>query len=127
MKILFLLVMLGLSMDAHALELKPLSESDRRVYYKDESTIVAFEKEYSGKAVCTSQAMNNPDEVARFEVVGSKDVLVVLCTSTLDGEENSVTVFKKGRPQKTKRLNAQKSSYRISEGQLKQIVEKLAQ
>ena len=122
-RILLFSVIFGLHVQAA--ELKKLASKDNRVYRKDDNTIFAFKKNYSGKSVCTEQAMINPEEVEIYEIAGNSNVLVLFCTSSLDGEENSITVFRKNKKPKTKRVTAPPSSYRIEDDTLKKIVTEL--
>ena len=89
-----------------------------------EEKIVAFEKEFAAKELCTESTLLNPDTVEVFET-GTPDQLVVLCPGGLDGETNVVTLFEKGKEPRSESVSPLDSSHRIEEDKLASTVEKL--
>ncbi len=88
-----------------------------------EEKIVAFEKEFAAKELCTESTLLNPDTVEVFET-GTPDQLVVLCPGGLDGETNVVTLFEKGKEPRSESVSPLDSSHRIEDDKLASTVEK---
>lgn len=70
---------------------------------------------------CNTATIENPDQLEVFQLKG-KDVTLVLCPGTLDGEDNLVTIFSKVHPPQTTKLKPPMGSAHVSEQQIKDLV-----
>jgi len=105
--------------------LKKINDTTTIISLFDKNKIVAGGKEWDALKYCNEETISNPDQLEAFSLNDQEDELVILCSGTLDGEENVVSIFsKKGSP-KTKRLRPVKSSSRISDKTLIKAVEEL--
>lgn len=76
------------------------------------------------EAHCNTATVENPDQLQVLQVKG-KDMTVVVCPGTLDGEENVVTIFSKSLPPQASKVKPPPSSSRVSEEQIKDLIAKL--
>lgn len=74
-------------------------------------------------AHCNTATVENPDQVEVIQVKG-KEITVVLCPGTLDGEENLITVFSKALPPQTTKVKPATSSSRVTDEQIADLVAK---
>ncbi|MES2963480.1 MAG: hypothetical protein V4760_06290 [Bdellovibrionota bacterium] len=72
---------------------------------------------------CNTSTIENPDQLEVFQVKG-KEMTVVLCKGTLDGEENVITLFTKARAPAITKLRPPSSSARVTDAQITELIAK---
>lgn len=85
-------------------------------------TLTLFGADVDAKPWCNEETLDNPEMA---EVWKSGDAAVLLCPGSLDGETNVVTLFRKGKPPKSKKVDPLKSSHRITDDVLRKAAETL--
>lgn len=87
--------------------------------------LIVNAKEWDAGKYCNEQSIANPEQIELYKLLQKKNDFVVLCTGTLDGEENVVTLFpSKGLP-KSRRVKPKSSSHRISDEVLRTTIREL--
>lgn len=82
---------------------------------------VAFDKHLGAEALCTDDAIANPDGVRIYRIAGRPEI-VFLCAPTMDGFDNGVAVFSAGAEPRTRKVEPEASSHMITEAVLKTTV-----
>ena len=82
-----------------------------------------FGKDIEAKKWCNEATLSNPDQAEVYALDGA---VVLLCTGTVDGEANVVTLFRKGREPSSKTVKPQVSSHRVTDEVLALIAVALA-
>lgn len=93
-----------------------LSKKQRLALQKQ--TLRIFETSYRAEKYCPPDVVIQADSLSIYSIPGRPDYRVVLCTGSLDGESNVVSVFSRQKGRKSKTVWPISSTYRISNAKL---------
>lgn len=107
------------------LTLVPRTLSKHQHLALEKEELQVFNRSYRAKKFCPSEIVVEPDSVELFTIRNRPRYRVALCTGSLDGVPNKVTVFTQNNKRKSKTLRPAFHTYRISNTKLIDTVEKL--
>lgn len=105
--------------------LKPHPEASKVTSTLSTGKLTVIGKEYDAKLYCNEQSLSNPEQIQVYALNGRLDRVLVLCTGSLDGEQNIATIFYPDRDPVKKELNPPKNSSRVTDRQLQDTFKKL--
>lgn len=112
---------------AWALKAERVPDTSLLIQHLGRGKLVVNGKEWDAKKYCNEQSIVNPEQIELYQLLQKTTAYVVLCTGTLDGEENVVTLFPaKGWP-KSRRVKPANSKSRISDDVLRKTIRGLIQ
>lgn len=107
------------------LTLVPQKLSKHQHLALEKEELQVFNRSYRAKKFCPSEIVVEPDSVELFTIRNRPRYRVALCTGSLDGVPNKVTVFTQNNKRKSKTLRPAFHTYRISNTKLIDTVERL--
>jgi hypothetical protein len=107
---------------AWALNAERVPDTSLLIQHLGRGKLIVNGKEWDARKYCNEQSIANPEQIELYQLLRKKTAFVVLCTGTLDGEENVVTLFPaKGWP-KSSRVKSEKSKSRVSDDVLRKTI-----
>lgn len=103
----------------------PQKLSSKQLSAIEKDRLLVFGKDYDAQKHCPKETSVHAEGVEMFSIHGRPGYLVILCSGSLDGEVNVVSVFHKSKGYTLKKLLPAYHTYRISNYKLAKTVKKL--